>query len=172
MAKHRQPHGPPMTRGNMRKQGVRGLALYCLNPRCLHRSVLNVDNYPANTLVQSFGPKMVCAKCGTIGADAVPGEAARYSGMKPPTNSEMLDRIGSRQAPSPIGVGGRLANNWARPSQVRPPRPPDQRTRALDCRSSKSLNGQMFDRFPVQTKTPTTRDGRGYLATKVQTPGE
>jgi hypothetical protein len=61
-----------MDLANMRDQGVRCLAVYCLNPKCLHRSVLNVDSYPASTLVQSFGPKMVCAKCGVIGADARP----------------------------------------------------------------------------------------------------
>ena len=33
--KAKQPHGPPMTLGNMRALGVRGLAVHCLNPRCL-----------------------------------------------------------------------------------------------------------------------------------------
>ncbi len=56
----------------MREQGVRSLAVYCLNHKCLHRSVLNVDGYPASKLVQSFGAKMVWAKCGRIGADARP----------------------------------------------------------------------------------------------------
>jgi hypothetical protein len=56
----------------MRDQGVRSLVIYCLNPKRLHRSVLNVDSYPASALVQSFGPKMVYAKCGMIGADARP----------------------------------------------------------------------------------------------------
>jgi hypothetical protein len=64
--------GPPMDLANMREQDVRALAVYCLNPHCVHRSVLNVDRYPASKLVQSFGPKMTCAKCGVIGADARP----------------------------------------------------------------------------------------------------
>ena len=68
----KHPPGEPMDLANMRSMGVRGLAVFCLNPRCLHRSVLNVDRYRADTLVQSFGPKMVCAKCGSIGADARP----------------------------------------------------------------------------------------------------
>jgi len=28
----KQPHGPPMTLGNMRNMGVRGLLVFCLNP--------------------------------------------------------------------------------------------------------------------------------------------
>jgi hypothetical protein len=31
MAKQRQPQGPPMTLGNMRRQGVHRLIAYCLN---------------------------------------------------------------------------------------------------------------------------------------------
>ena len=72
MAPPRHPHGPLIDLANMREQGVRSLAVYCSNPRCLHRSVLNVDSYPAGKLVQSFGPKMVCEKCGTMGADVRP----------------------------------------------------------------------------------------------------
>ena len=33
------PPGPPMTLGNMRQQGARGLVVYCLNHACLHRGV-------------------------------------------------------------------------------------------------------------------------------------
>ena len=35
-----------MTLGNMRKQGVRGLAVYCLNHVCRHHTVMNVDDWP------------------------------------------------------------------------------------------------------------------------------
>jgi hypothetical protein len=55
------PPGPPMDLANMREQGVHSLAVYCLNPRCLHRSVLNVDSYPATKLVQSSGQRW-CAQ--------------------------------------------------------------------------------------------------------------
>jgi hypothetical protein len=34
-----------MTLGNMREQGVRGLAVYCLDHACLHRTVIGVDDY-------------------------------------------------------------------------------------------------------------------------------
>jgi hypothetical protein len=62
--------GPPMTLGNMRRNGVRALAVSC--PAC-HRSVsVNVDSYPDDLPVPAFGPRMVCTGCGFIGADARP----------------------------------------------------------------------------------------------------
>jgi hypothetical protein len=61
-----------MDLAKLRWRGVRSLDLQCLNPKCRHRTLLNVDSYPSETLVQSFGPKMVCTKCGFIGADARP----------------------------------------------------------------------------------------------------
>jgi hypothetical protein len=33
---------------------------------------MNVDHLPDDLTVPSFGPRMVCTKCGTIGADARP----------------------------------------------------------------------------------------------------
>ena len=56
----------------MRAQGVRGLAVFCLNPHCLHRAQLDVDGYPDDVPVPWFGPRMACTKCGIIGADARP----------------------------------------------------------------------------------------------------
>jgi hypothetical protein len=67
--------GPPMTLGNMRHNGVRSLAVYCL--QCHHRAVLGVDEWPDHTTVPSFGPRMVCTGCGIIGADARPNWAER-----------------------------------------------------------------------------------------------
>jgi hypothetical protein len=61
-----------MTLGNMRQQGVRGLAVYCLNMRRLHRARLDADSYPDDVPVPWFGPRMVCTQCGIIGADARP----------------------------------------------------------------------------------------------------
>jgi hypothetical protein len=59
-----------MTLGNMRKNGVRGLSVRCL--RCHHDVVLDVDSYCDDVTVPSFGPRMVCAVCGAIDADARP----------------------------------------------------------------------------------------------------
>jgi hypothetical protein len=55
MAQRKYEPGAPMNLANMKRQAVRSLAVYCLNYKCLHRSVLNVDSYPAGALVQSFG---------------------------------------------------------------------------------------------------------------------
>jgi hypothetical protein len=57
----------PMDLGNMRANGVRSLAIQC--HQCHHETIINVDHLPGHLTVPSFGPKMVCTKCGTIGAD-------------------------------------------------------------------------------------------------------
>jgi hypothetical protein len=59
-----------MTLGNMRANGVRALAAWCLDRSCNHRSTLNVSKYADDVPVPSFGPRMVCTICGAIGADA------------------------------------------------------------------------------------------------------
>ena len=41
--------GPPMTLGNMRKQGVRNLIGYCLNDACRHWGLIDVSGYPRET---------------------------------------------------------------------------------------------------------------------------
>jgi hypothetical protein len=43
-----------MDLGKMRRQGLRGFAVYCLNHACLHRTVINVDDYPGEVEVSSF----------------------------------------------------------------------------------------------------------------------
>jgi hypothetical protein len=37
-----------------------------------HEVIMNVDHLPGDITVPSLGPKMVCTKCGTIGADVRP----------------------------------------------------------------------------------------------------
>ena len=56
-----------MDLANMRSLGVRGLAVKCLQPACLHAATLSVDDYPDDMLVQDFAKRMVCAKCGARG---------------------------------------------------------------------------------------------------------
>ena len=57
----------PMTLGNMRANGVRSLDVSCLT--CHHETVINADKWPGQMRVPSFGSRMVCTKCGTVGAD-------------------------------------------------------------------------------------------------------
>ena len=65
----------PMDLENMRQNGVRSLAVQC--HRCRHEVIMNVDHLPGDVTVPSFGPRMVCTKCGTIGADARPNWRAQ-----------------------------------------------------------------------------------------------
>jgi hypothetical protein len=71
--KVKNPDSPAMIRvwdtvtdGN----GVRSLLVMCFG--CRHEVILNVDRYPGDLLVRKFGPRMVCTKCGMVGADARP----------------------------------------------------------------------------------------------------
>ena len=91
MVKSKQPHGPPMTLGNMRtdfdypagevraahaKEGLLGriggrersrrVQMTARNPR------IDLDGYPDDVPVPWFGPRMACTHCGIIGADARP----------------------------------------------------------------------------------------------------
>ena len=73
MASHsKHPPGPPMTLKNMREQGVRGLAVYCLNHACLHRAVISADDYPDDIEVPSFARRLKCSKCGGRRVDVRP----------------------------------------------------------------------------------------------------
>src|SRR5262249_48318321 len=47
-----------MTLGNMRQNGVRGLDITCLH--CGHHTEVNVDRWPDDVSVPSFGPRMRC----------------------------------------------------------------------------------------------------------------
>jgi hypothetical protein len=60
----------PMTLGNMGANGVRSLAVYCW--QCHHQVVINADQWPDDVPVPTFGPRMVCARCGIVGADVRP----------------------------------------------------------------------------------------------------
>jgi hypothetical protein len=63
MTGHKQPHGPPMTLGNMRELGMHRLLVSCLNPECRHEALIDVSGYPDDTEVSSFVRRMICSKC-------------------------------------------------------------------------------------------------------------
>jgi hypothetical protein len=54
----------------MRSLRVPSLAVSCM--LCHHAARLDVDGYDDSVTMPSFGPRMVCTRCGIIGADARP----------------------------------------------------------------------------------------------------
>ena len=62
--KPKQPLGSPMTLGNMRELGVRGLHILCLNPACCHELTFSADDYAHDIEVSWFRSRMICGKCG------------------------------------------------------------------------------------------------------------
>jgi hypothetical protein len=60
----------PMTLGSMRRHGVRGLFATCQH--CGHERAVNMDDWPDDAPVPSFGPRMRCSHCGKLGATAIP----------------------------------------------------------------------------------------------------
>jgi len=56
--------------GNMRANGVRSLDVSCW--QCHHRAIPSADPWSDDVPVRTFGPRMVCTRCGTIGAEARP----------------------------------------------------------------------------------------------------
>jgi hypothetical protein len=54
----------PMTPGNMRQNGVCGLDVTCRG--CGYRTEVNVDAWPDDVPVPSFGPCMRCTRCGLV----------------------------------------------------------------------------------------------------------
>jgi hypothetical protein len=65
----------PMDLANMRENGVRSLDVKCW--QCRHRTVVNADHWPGDLTVKSFEPRMVCTKCGAVGADVRPNWTER-----------------------------------------------------------------------------------------------
>jgi hypothetical protein len=48
--------------------GVRGVSCW----QCHREAVLSADRWPDHMAVPTLGPRMVCTRCGIIGADARP----------------------------------------------------------------------------------------------------
>jgi hypothetical protein len=61
MAQDKHEPGPPLTLGNMRLLGVRGLIVTCLDQLCGHQTIFSVDDYADEIEVPSFVPRMVFA---------------------------------------------------------------------------------------------------------------
>jgi hypothetical protein len=55
---------------NMRQNGVRSLAVTCLE--CTHKTIANMDEYPGHLNVKSFERRMACSKCGIRSVEVRP----------------------------------------------------------------------------------------------------
>jgi hypothetical protein len=58
----------PMTLGHMRRNGVHSLLIAC--QKCRHEVVMTANLWGDD--VPAIGPRMICSKCGNIGADSRP----------------------------------------------------------------------------------------------------
>jgi ribosomal protein L37E len=63
---HGKPPPAAMTLGNMRALGPHSLDVECR--ACGHHTSVDVDDWPDETPVPSFGSRMRCRKCGHLGA--------------------------------------------------------------------------------------------------------
>jgi hypothetical protein len=68
MARFVQPIEPDDARQHA-ELGVRSFDVSCWN--CQHQAVLSAD-WLDDVAVPTFGPRMVCTRCGIVGADARP----------------------------------------------------------------------------------------------------
>jgi DNA-directed RNA polymerase subunit RPC12/RpoP len=59
-----------MSLRNMRSLGPRSLDVTCT--ACGYRTTINVDDWPGNATVPSFGPRMRCSRCRHLGANVRP----------------------------------------------------------------------------------------------------
>jgi hypothetical protein len=66
-----------MTLANMRAQGVHSLSVTC--ELCHHEATMNVDAFDDAIPVPAFGPRMVCTRCGIVGAFARPNWQERQA---------------------------------------------------------------------------------------------
>jgi hypothetical protein len=55
--------------GHIRGQGCRNLLIYCGSGRCHRRATMNGDWLPDDAPVSSLCGRLVCTRCGMIGAD-------------------------------------------------------------------------------------------------------
>jgi hypothetical protein len=62
----------PVTLGHIRGHGCCDLLVYCGSINCHHSVTMNADHLSDDTLIRSLGSRMVCTRCGHVGADVRP----------------------------------------------------------------------------------------------------
>ena len=72
MAVRKRETFEPATLGHIRGHGCGDSLIYCDSIHCSHSATMNADRMPNETVIRALGPKMVCTKCGHVGADVRP----------------------------------------------------------------------------------------------------
>jgi hypothetical protein len=62
----------PVTLGHIRGHGCCDLLVYCGSINCHHSVTMNTDHLSDDTLIRPLGSRMVCTRCGHVGADVRP----------------------------------------------------------------------------------------------------
>jgi hypothetical protein len=76
MTPRRRETFEPVTLAHIRALGCRDLLIYCESIGCNHSAKLNADGLPDDTVVRSLHRRMVCTRCGLVGADVRPDWSA------------------------------------------------------------------------------------------------
>jgi hypothetical protein len=63
---------PPAVFRKMRKRRLGQRSLYVICNSCDHHMTFNVDEWPDELLVPSFGRHIACSRCGHLGASVRP----------------------------------------------------------------------------------------------------
>jgi len=77
MASRRSETFEPVTMGHFRSHGCRDLLVYCESIWCNHSAKINADWLPDDAVPVALKPRMVCTRCGLIGADVRPDWSPR-----------------------------------------------------------------------------------------------
>jgi hypothetical protein len=64
----------------LRSHGISQLLAYCGSITCNHQVVMDADHLSDDTLIRPLGNRMVCSRCGHVGADVRPNWAQKSEG--------------------------------------------------------------------------------------------
>lgn len=83
MGNEYRPSTASVTVGHIRGHGCRDLLVFCGAIDCNHSAVLSADRFPDEALIRPLGRRMVCTRCGHLGADVRPDWRAHTSRKHP-----------------------------------------------------------------------------------------
>lgn len=83
MPPHSHQTFPPVTLGHIRGHDCRDLLVYCGSIACNHGTVVNADRLPDQTAIRPLGARMVCSRCGHVGADVRPDWSPHTNKKRP-----------------------------------------------------------------------------------------